>query len=129
MTDAVVVTALTSCHVSDDGREIRLSVRDGMGTPLDLQISAEQAGSLAMTLPKLISTALKARYRDPGMRLVYPLTDYNLEGAVGSQDRILSLKTTDGFEVCFSVAPATLAEIGQLITGHERSSIEPVPLH
>jgi hypothetical protein len=129
MTDPVVVIALTSCQVSDDGEEIRLSVRDNSGAPLDLQISAEQAGSLAMTLPKLISTALKARYRDPTLRLVYPLTDYSLEGAEGSQDRILSLKTTDGFEVSFSVTPGTLAAIGQLIVSHELAPAERHSLH
>ncbi len=115
MAQTLVVTALTSCEVSKDGEEIRLSVCDSSGDPLDLHLSAEQAGSLAMTLPRLLSVALKARFRDPSMRLVFPLTDYDLEGAAGSEDLILSLKTSDGFEVSFSISPKTLSQIGELI--------------
>lgn len=115
MTQTLVVTALTSCKVSHDGEAICLSVCDGTGAPLDLHLSSEQAGSLAMTLPRLLSVALKARYGDPSLRMVFPLTEYGLEGADGTGDRILSLKTSDGFEVSFSVSQSTLSQIGKLI--------------
>ena len=75
MTDTLEIAKLDACEVSGDGASIRLSVTDGQGRPLDLQVTAEQAGSLAMTLPRLVDAALKARYRDPSLRLVYPLTE------------------------------------------------------
>jgi hypothetical protein len=129
MAQTLVIAELTSCDISRDGRVIRLSVRDGGGRPLDLQISAEEAGSLAMTLPKLLSAALKARYRDPSIRLVFPLVDYDLEGAAGSDDRILSLKTCEGFEVSFSISPSTLSQIGKLIGTDTGPEGKPVAVH
>lgn len=115
MTTTVAITALTSCDVSSDGEHIRFGVRDSTGKPVNLFISAEQAGSLAMTLPKLLSTALKARFRDPSLRLVFPLSDYFIEGTGDAEKIILSLKTPDGFEVSFAMSPGTLSEFGQLV--------------
>jgi len=129
MTDILEIAKLDACEVSGDGASIKLSVTDGQGRPLDLQVTAEQAGSLAMTLPRLVDAALKARYRDPSLRLVYPLTDYNLEGAVGSENLILSLKTHDGFEVSFSVEPEALKRLGQLARHDHKAAVEPRPLH
>jgi hypothetical protein len=63
------------------------------------------------------------------LRLVYPLTDYNLEGAVGSENLILSLKTHDGFEVSFSVEPEALKRLGQLARRDSSSAVAQGPLH
>lgn len=126
MTQTLVVTALTSCKVSHDGEAICLSLCDSDGAPLDLHLSAEQAGSLAMTLPQLLSLALKARYGDPSLKMVFPLTGYDLEDAADSEGFILSLKTADGFEVSFSVSQSTLSRIGELIgTGADMARKQP----
>lgn len=109
------VANFTSCEVSGDGEAIRLSYCDEGGAARDLHISAEQAGALAMTLPRLLSAALKARGRDPSLRFVFPLAECNLEAAAGSSHRILSLRTSDGFEVCFSLSQEALTQMGQLI--------------
>lgn len=115
MNKTVTVTNFTACEVSGDGRWICLSYCDGSGTTQELHISAEQAGSLAMTLPRLLSAALKARTQDPSLRFVFPLAECDLEAAAGSSNRILSLRTTDGFEVSFSISQEALAHISQLI--------------
>lgn len=115
MSKIQTVTNFTSCEVSGDGEAIRLSYCDDAGAARDLQLSAEQAGALAMTLPRLLSAALKARSRDPSLRFVFPLAECNLEAAAGSSHHILSLRTSDGFEVCFSLSQKALAEMGQLI--------------
>lgn len=115
MSKTQTVANFTSCEVSGDGRAIRLSYCDDDGAARHLHISAEQAGALAMTLPRLLSAALRARSRDPNLRFVFPLAECNLEAAAGSSHRILSLRTNDGFEVCFSLSQEALAEMGQLI--------------
>jgi hypothetical protein len=109
------VSDFTSCEVSGDGNKISLSYRDASGATRRLDISAEQAGSLAMTLPKLLSAALRARNQDPSLRFVFPLAECDLEAAAGSSNRILSLRTPDGFEVCFSISQEILAHMGELI--------------
>ncbi|QIG49295.1 hypothetical protein G5V57_17150 [Nordella sp. HKS 07] len=115
MSKTQTVANFTSCEVSGDGEAIRLSYRDDGGAARDLHLSAEQAGALAMTLPRLLSAALRARSRDPSLRFVFPLAECNLEAAAGSSHRILSLRTSDGFEVCFSLSQEALAEMGELL--------------
>ena len=115
MSKSKTVTNFTSCEVSGDGSRIRLAYCDGSGSAQQLDISVEQAGSLAMTLPRLLSAALKARNHDSSLRFVFPLSEFNLEATAGSADRILSLRTPDGFEVSFSISQETLAHIGHLI--------------
>jgi len=115
MSKTQTVANFTSCEVSGDGEAIRLSYCDDAGATRDLNISAEQAGALAMTLPRLLSAALQARSRDPNLRFVFPLAECNLEAAAGSSHRILSLRTSDGFEVSFSLSQEALAEMSELI--------------
>lgn len=106
------VMNFTSCEVSGVGRRISLSYSGDFGSAQQLHISAAQAGSLAMTLPRLLSVALQARLRDPSLRIVFPLAECDLDATAVSSNRILSLCTPDGFEVGFSISPETLAHIG-----------------
>jgi len=124
MTTALTVGALDSCDVSHDGQVIRVGLSGESGEPVKLCLSPDQAGSLAMTLPRLVSAALKARYDDPSLRMVFPLATYHLEEAPGRRDLILSLKTTDGFEVSFCVPPEALRSLADLAANHA-----PEPLH
>jgi hypothetical protein len=129
MAAELTVGSLTSCEVSNDGQQIRLAAQDATGAPINLCLSHDQAGSLAMTLPRLLSAALKARYRDPALKFVFPLKDYQLEGTPGRKDLILSLRTSDGFEVSFAVTPATLSKLSELASIHEAPGALLAPLH
>lgn len=115
MSKSHIVANFTSCEVSGDGSAIRLAYDDAGGGARELNLSAEQAGSLAMTLPRLLTAALQARTRDPSLKFVFPLAECNLEAAAGSSNCILSLRTPDGFEVSFSLSPEALVEMSQLI--------------
>jgi hypothetical protein len=57
-----------------------------------------------MTLPGLLSKALKARCGNESSRYVFPLGEWLLEGAADGRTVIVTLKTVDGFEVSFGAS-------------------------
>jgi hypothetical protein len=93
---------LTTCDVTGDGEAIRLRFVDTAGNPVALKLPFAQAGSLAMTLPHLLTKALRARHGNEGSRFVFPLGEWILEGVADGRTVIMTLKTTDGFEVSFA---------------------------
>jgi hypothetical protein len=93
---------LTTCDVTGDGEVIRLDLIDAAGNPGSLRLPFEQAGALAMTLPGLLTRALKARCGNESSRYVFPLGEWQLEGVADGHTLIVTLKTTDGFEVSFA---------------------------
>jgi hypothetical protein len=56
-----------------------------------------------MTLPQLTAQALRAKYRDDTLKVVYPVGDWSLQLASDGVHRILTLGTPDGFEVSFAL--------------------------
>src|SRR5258707_15451861 len=93
---------LTTCDVALDGKVITLNLIDAAGNPVSMRLPFYQAGALAMTLPGLLTKALKARYGDDGARYVFPLSEWLLEGAADGRTLVVTLKTTGGFEVSFA---------------------------
>jgi hypothetical protein len=94
---------LTTCDVTRDGEAIRLRFVDTAGNPVSLKLPFAQAGSLTMTLPHLLTKALRTRYGNEGSRFVFPLGEWVLEGVADGRTVILTLRTPDGFEVSFAV--------------------------
>jgi hypothetical protein len=93
---------LTTCDVVRDGAIIRLKFVDVAGNAVTLRLPFDQAGALTMTLPHLLTRALKERHGDENSRFVYPLGGWLLEGVADGRSLIVTLKTTDGFEVSFA---------------------------
>ncbi|MFT3673464.1 hypothetical protein [Aestuariivirga sp.] len=121
MTAQVTVGNLRSCEVSSNGEEIRINVADQAGAPHQICLSPDMASALAMTLPRLLSAALQARYADPSIRFVFPLGGYTLEQAPGDRQLLLSLKTPDGFEVCFRISQETIRSLAVMADGAQPS--------
>lgn len=103
--EEVTVGALEGCEVSGDGNVIRLALSEKNGEAFKLCLTPDQVCALAMTLPRLLTAALKSKYGDPGLRFVFPLRNYELLEVPGQRDLLLLLKTQDGFEVSFCVPP------------------------
>jgi hypothetical protein len=93
---------LTTCDVTRDGEVVRLKFIDTSGNDVVLSLPFAQAGALTMTLPHLLTKALKARFGNEGSRFVYPLGEWVVEGVADGRTVIVTLKTTDGFEVTFA---------------------------
>jgi hypothetical protein len=100
--------ALTTLAVSPDGAAVAINVTDDEGVPGSLVLSTDALRSLIMSLPRAMQQALQLRYRDPSLRLVYPLGPWRLEASTDPERLLLTLSTTDGFEVTFSVPADTL---------------------
>ena len=94
---------LTNCRVAPDGGEVGLEFLDASGAAVRLELPIEQAESLIMTLPKLLACALRQRTGDGDARYVFGLGEWAIESAKGQTCLIATLKTPDGFEVCFSI--------------------------
>jgi len=125
MTD-ISCTSLTTCQITADGSAIRLVFEGADGQPASLTLPIRCIQQLLMTLPHAASKAIRAKHRDETLRLVFPLGDWKLEQAAGASELILTLNTTDGFEVAFSIGHDALAEMSRTA----RSSADaPLPEH
>jgi hypothetical protein len=94
---------LTTCRVTANGAEIGLEFLDVSGAAVRLEMPVEQAESLVMTLPQLLALALRQKTGDEDARFVFALGEWAIESAKGQDCLIATLKTPDGFEVCFGI--------------------------
>jgi hypothetical protein len=107
--------ALTACEVAADGGAISLGFVDSTGNPATIRLSLSQAGSLAMTLPGLIDKALQTRSGDQSLRHAYPLASWMLEQSSDPTEVMITLRTEDGFSVCFSIPRQRQSELGEAL--------------
>ena len=94
--------SLTTCEVAPDGG-ISLGFVDSEGKPATIRMSLNQVGALIMTLPGLIDKALQTRFGDASLRYAYPLASWAIEQSTDPAQGMVTLRTTDGFSVCFSI--------------------------
>ena len=94
---------LTNCRVTADAGEVVLEFVDDSGAAVRLEMPIEQAEFLIMTLPQLLACALRQRTGDQDARYVFGLGEWAIESAKGQACLIATLKTPDGFEVCFGI--------------------------
>ncbi|HEY0851785.1 MAG TPA: hypothetical protein VGD96_17860 [Bradyrhizobium sp.] len=107
--------ALTNCEIAPDGDVISLGFVDSGGKPAIIRLSLSQTGALAMTLPGLIDRALQARFRDNSLRYAYPLESWAVEQSTDCKHGMMTLKTFDGFSVCFSLRRKQQSELGEVL--------------
>jgi hypothetical protein len=91
---------LINCGVTPNGETVHLDLVDVVGKHVSLCLPFAQARSLTMTLPQLLTFALKAQTGDDSARYVFTLTRWRLEAAADSR-LIITFGTPDGFEVSF----------------------------
>jgi hypothetical protein len=94
---------LTTCGVADDGSKVGLEFLDRSGTPVTVELPFEQAEAVVMTLPQLLTNAVRQKTGNQDARYVFGLHGWSIEGVKDRQCLIATLKTTDGFEVCFGI--------------------------
>jgi hypothetical protein len=106
--------ALTTCEVAADGA-ISLGFVDSTGNPAAIRLSLNQVGALAMTLPGLIDKALQRRFGDQSLRYAYPLASWVVEQSTDPTQSMVTLRTVDGFSVCFSIPRQQQSELGEAL--------------
>ena len=104
----------TSCEVAEDGA-ISLGFVDSTGNPATIKLSLNEVGALAMTLPRLIDKALQMRFGDQSLRYACPLASWAIEASSDPTQGMVTLRTVDGFSVCFSIPRQQQSELGEAL--------------
>ena len=107
--------SLTTCEVAADGGAISLGFVDSTGNPATIRLSLNDVGALAMTLPALIDKALQTRFGDESLRYAYPLDSWIVEQSSDPSQGMVTLRTVDGFSVCFSIPRQQQSELGEAL--------------
>ena len=107
--------SLTTCEVAPDGGAISLGFVDSEGRPATIRLSLNQVGALVMTLPGLIDKALQTRFGDASVRYAYPLASWAIEQSTDPTQGMMTLRTVDGFSVCFSIPRQQQSELGEAL--------------
>ena len=94
---------LTTWTVLPGGTRIRLEFAAKDGTIQGIVLPFDALTGLLMTLPRMLQTALDARFADGSRRFVQRLGRWALEQAESDAGLILKLGTLDGFEVAFAL--------------------------
>jgi hypothetical protein len=115
--------ALTTCEVAADGGAILLGFVDSGGQPATIRLSLNQVGALAMTLPGLIDKVLQTRFGDHSLRYAYPLASWAVEQSSDPTQGMVTLRTVDGFSVCFSIPRAQQSELGEALVAQPASNV------
>jgi hypothetical protein len=110
----IEVRKLTRFETAEDGSSIEMLVEDTAGRPSSLCFPIDSLTSLIMTLPGM---ALQQRQKDPTLRVVFPLQQFDLELSSNLATRILTLKTPDGFAVSFSLNADQSRGLGRAALG------------
>jgi hypothetical protein len=119
----IVISQLTTCSVIEGGKTIGLDFVGQAGEPVSIEMPFDQAASIVMTIPRLLSAALKMQTHDAQARYVFSVGNWSLELAKDQNLRILALRTPDGFEVAFAISFETSAAMGSALTcGSEAAS-------
>ena len=111
MTNDFGVQSLTTAETAADGHCIRLNFIDTSARQASLTLPTDCVHQLIMTLPQLLSKALRAETSDDSVRAIFTLGVWRLEKAAESGVYILTMITPDGFEVAFSLSALSLAEM------------------
>lgn len=115
--------ALTTCEVAADGA-VSLGFVDSEGNPTTIRLSLNQVGALVMTLPGLLDKALQSRYGDRSLRYAYPLDTWMVEQSTDPATRMVTLRTVDGFSVCFSVPREQQSPLGEAIAAEPEANVK-----
>lgn len=91
------------CAVSSDGDKIIIALQSKGGKSQEVVLSFDEASALAMTLPRLLTTAMSRRFPDAAMRHVYPVRNYIVECASDRRHVLLTFSCGGGFDVAFGL--------------------------
>lgn len=123
MPNEMEARSLTTCDVAPDGNAVHLRFEDTKGQPGALTLPTACIQQLVMTLPHLLSKAIRTQTGDESLRAVFPLGAWHIEAQAGTPNFILTMMTPDGFEVAFSLKPPAMGKMMSTIE-EARSAVE-----
>jgi hypothetical protein len=121
--EVISSSRLTTCEVIENGKAVRLDFLDRAGKQVSVAFPFEQAESVVMTLPRMLSMALQLRTHDQSARYVFPLQRWSIE-AGDKEFLIANLMTNDGFRVSFAVPFDACKAIGWSLFHEGQSALQ-----
>jgi hypothetical protein len=115
---------LTICRVAEDGADVELEFIDQSGQVVVVELPLDQAEIVVMTLPHLLSKAVRRRTGNDASRYVFDLGEWAIESAKEHSCLIATLKTPNGFEVSFAVPPEAGRSFGWTLQREASDAIE-----
>jgi hypothetical protein len=112
-TEDLIGEELIAYEVAGDGSWFRMTVKCANGKSASLSLPTESLRALMMTLPRMMTQALSARYGDDSLRLVYPAEAVRIERSADPNAFIMTLATPDGFAVSFSLSGQQLRVLSE----------------
>lgn len=106
---------LTTWAVLTGGTHVRMDFIGAGGDAHSLVLPFDVLSSLLMTLPRMLQTALNARFPDGSLRFVHQLGTWRIEQAANA-GLILRLATPDGFEVAFALTHPEADQLGAALS-------------
>jgi hypothetical protein len=94
---------LTAWNVLPGGTEVSLDFVAIDGGKHRIVLPVDTLSGLMMTLPRMLQSALDARFPGCSFRIVQGLGNWQLERQANGNGLILKLGTQDGFEVAFAL--------------------------
>src|SRR5215470_8572821 len=98
---------------------------DRSDTAVSVQLPFDQAEAVVMTLPQLLTRAVRRRTGKPEARYVFGLGEWAIEDTKDKDCLIVTLKTTDGFEVSFAIPFGACQALGWNLQHEARQAAEP----
>jgi hypothetical protein len=121
---------LTTCDVSQDGSTLALSLLDHSGKPVTLELPLEQAEVVAVTLPHLLSRAVKQKTGNDKSRYVFKVDEWAIETVEDHDSLIVTLTTGNGFSVSFEFSYAACqCIIRDIEEGLEKAASDEYPVN
>jgi hypothetical protein len=120
----IVSQQLTTCDVIEQGEGVRLNLINQGGHSVSIEMTVEQAQSIVMTLPQLLSQAVQARTGDERSRFVFPMGQWSIESTADAKCLIVTLTTTDGFHVAFGIPFEESRALGWALKREGKRGIE-----
>jgi len=129
MAKRIVSQQLTSCTIDAGGDAITLGLVDDEGETVSVRLSVRQAEAVSMTLPHLLSCALKMKSKDQDARYVYHLGKWTLSHSREEDLLVFTLSTPDGFQTSFALSKEAAQSISYALREAQftSSSLEPRP--
>ena len=103
---------LTSWAILAGGTHVRMDFLATDGAQYQIVLPFDTLTGLLMTLPRMLQTALDARFSDGSLRFVQQLGAWQIEQADVNAGLILKLCTPDGFEVAFALGDHDADSLG-----------------
>lgn len=111
VTQTIVVKELGVLNLAGDGSRVFMTLVCEGASQTVVSLPADCLKSLIMTLPQVMRQALRLQHNDESLRLVYPADQIRVEQSSDPKTIIVTLATTDGFEVSFGLAPQQIMDL------------------